>query len=284
MHVSEAWSMVSQASAAAPDVAPALSAQANFDALVQVIARCQATLTSKIDSLQMKMSLVQRDFDKIRGRVDEVERRVGDTKDIVRDHSATLHTVQQRLKHLESRAEDAENRNRRNNLRIVGLPEGREGSDTTGYTERLLHTLFPTAAFSPQFVVERAHRMPPVCGPPGAPPRTVIFKLLNFRDQDMILREARKMDDIRHEDAHLMFFLDFSVDTQRRRKSFDAVKQSLRARNIKYSMLFPTRLRVVDGESSRFFCFSGGGCTLGEHFASGLSPCSWAPAKPTCEY
>lgn len=58
------------------------------------------------------------------------------------------------------------------------------------------------------------------------------------------------MDTICHEAAHLMFFPDFSVDTQRLRKSFDAVKQSLRSRNIKYSMLFPARLRVVDGEST----------------------------------
>lgn len=95
--------------------------------------------------------------------------------------------------------------------------------------------------------------MSPTRGPPGTPPRTFIFKLLNFRDRDLILREARKMDAIRHEEARLMFFPDFSVDTQRGRKSFDAVKQSLRSPNIKYSMLSPTHLRVVDWESTRFF-------------------------------
>lgn len=39
------------------------------------------------------------------------------------------------------------------------------------------------------------------------------------------------MDAIHHEAARLMFFPDFSVDTQKWRKSFDAVKQSLCSRN-----------------------------------------------------
>lgn len=97
----------------------------------------------------------------MRQRVTEVERQVGDTEDMVRDHSASLHTLQVRVKHLEARAEDSESRNRRNNLRIIGLPEGSDGSDTSTYTEQLLRSLFPQVAFSPYFAVERAHRMPP---------------------------------------------------------------------------------------------------------------------------
>lgn len=230
--------------------------QGNFAALMQAITGCQSSLsilTTKIDTVQLEIGLIRQDFEKVRQRVTEVERRVGDTEDTVRDHSASLHTLQVRVKHLEAKAEDSENRNRRNNLRIIGLPEGSEGSDTSAYTERLLRSLFPQAAFSPHFAVERAHRMPPTRGPPGTPPRTFIFRLLNFRDRDLILREARKMADIRHEATRLMFFPDFSADTQRQRKSFDAVKQALRAKAIRYSMLFPARLRVQDGETVRFF-------------------------------
>lgn len=62
-----------------------------------------------------------------------------------------------KVKHLEARAEDAKNRNRRNNL---GLPEGAEGNDPISFMESLLHTLLPQASFSPQFAVERAHGIP----------------------------------------------------------------------------------------------------------------------------
>lgn len=107
--------------------APALTEQANFSALMQAITGCQSALTLKIDSLQLEMGLIRKGIDKIRHRVKEAERQVGNTEDMVRDHTATLHSVQVRLKHLESRAEDAENRNQRKNLRILGPSGGNRG-------------------------------------------------------------------------------------------------------------------------------------------------------------
>lgn len=99
--------------------------------------------------------------------MDEAERRVGAMEDSMRDHSATLHSVQVRLKHLESSAEDAENWNWRNNLRIIGLLEEVEGANTPAYTECLLRTLFPQAAFSPGAGPQNATHPR---APGGAPP------------------------------------------------------------------------------------------------------------------
>lgn len=207
----------------------------------------------KIDHVQTNVDFIRRDLDSFRGRMAEVEQRVSGTEDTVRDHSGDLHTLKARVKALESRAEDAENRNRRSNLRIVGLPEGAEGMDPTAFTERLLKDLLPGARFSPFFTIERAHRMPATRGPQGSPPRTFIFKMLHFKDRDMILREARALQELKYENTRLMIFPDFSMETQRQRKSFDTVRAKLRAKGIKYSMLFPARLRVEDGESTRFF-------------------------------
>lgn len=110
---------------------------------MQAITGCQSAATSKIDSLQLEIGLIQRDNNKTRNRVTEAERRVGDKEDVVRDHTATLHTSQVRLKHLESRAEDAENRNQCNNLRILGLQVGTGGLEALTFTEPLLRTLCP---------------------------------------------------------------------------------------------------------------------------------------------
>lgn len=71
--------------------------------------------------------------------------------------------------------------------------------------------------------------MPSASGPPGAPPRTFIFRLLNFRDRDLVLRVARRTGELRHENAKLMLFPDFSVETQRLWRTFDQVKAQLRS-------------------------------------------------------
>lgn len=127
--------------------------QSNFEALMQAITNCQTTLTGKIEQVQLDISLIRRDMDTFRTRLTEAERRVGDAEDVLQDHTVSLRTLQTKIKSLETRAEDAENRNRRNNLRIVGLPEGTEGTDPTSFTEKLLRELLPQAAFSDVFVV-----------------------------------------------------------------------------------------------------------------------------------
>lgn len=95
--------------------------------------------------------------------------------------------------------------------------------------------------------------MPASRGPQGSPPHTFIYKLLHFKDRDVVLKEARALAELRYENAKLMIFPDYSVETQRQRKSFDTVRAKLQAKGLKYSMLFPARLLVEDGETVRFF-------------------------------
>lgn len=171
-------------------------------------------------------------------------------EDMVAEHDGALHTLQSKLKTLEYRADDAENRCRRNNIRIIGLVEGAEGKNPTVFVEELLCSLLPATQLSPYFTVERAHHMPPQPGPQGAPPRTFILWLLNFRDHDELLRAVRLAGELHYTNNWLMMFLDYSVETQKLRKSFDAVKAALHNRKIKYSVLFLAKLRVCGWGSS----------------------------------
>lgn len=67
------------------------------------------------------------------------------------------------------------------------------------------------------------------------------------------MREARKLGQMRHENAKITLFPDYSVETQRLRRTFDQAKAQLRTKGLKYNMMFPARLRMVDGESTKFF-------------------------------
>lgn len=62
-----------------------------------------------------------------------------------------------------------------------------------------------------------------------------------------------KIDVLHHEGSKLMIFPNYSVNTQKLRRSFDHVKLNLPNMKIKYSMLFAARLRVQDGVTVCFF-------------------------------
>lgn len=99
----------------------------------------------------------------------------------------------------------------------------------------------------------QAFRVPTGKHPEGAPPRPFLVRLLNFRDRDMILVESRKLPELLYENTKLMLFPDFSADVQNRHRSFNEVRRRLREKNIKYGMLYPSRLRIPHGGTVRFF-------------------------------
>ena len=106
---------------------------------------------------------------------------------------------------------------------------------------------------SKYFSVERAHRVPGGRPRPGEPPRTIIARIFNFRDRDVILQEARKAPAVKVDNATVNFFPDFTLQVQKQRRDFFQVKRLLREQGLKYAMLFPAKLRVAAGDKTNFF-------------------------------
>lgn len=132
-----------------------------------------------------------------RGCMAEAEQQILETKDVQKDHTADIHTLKVKVKHLEYCAEDAENCNRRNKLLIVGLMEGAEEANQ----------------FSSQFTVESLSY--PTCQGPS---------------WDLVLWVAQTSRDLRYENAKLMVFPDYSMETQHLRNTLDHICSCLRTK------------------------------------------------------
>ncbi|KAJ1112121.1 hypothetical protein NDU88_000389 [Pleurodeles waltl] len=63
----------------------------------------------------------------------------------------------------------------------------------------------------------------------------------------------RSHGDLSVDKAVIRLFLDFTLQVQRQRKSFDEVKKVLRPKEVKYTMLFPAELRVLADRKSWYF-------------------------------
>ncbi|KAJ1196921.1 hypothetical protein NDU88_000784 [Pleurodeles waltl] len=80
----------------------------------------------------------------------------------------------------------------------------------------------------------------------GARYRTIIARI--YKHRDTILQAARTV-----KMPSLGFFSDYTLQVQKQRHSFDEVKKILRAKKLKYMMLFSAKLRVLaEGESWYF--------------------------------
>ena len=96
------------------------------------------------------------------------------------------------LQTLHQRAEDAEGRSRRNNVRFLGIPEGLEKPNVDLFLEKWLSEEILEGKILRFFSIERSHRMPGRPPPPGSPARPILAKFLNYRDRDLILRSEER--------------------------------------------------------------------------------------------
>lgn len=225
--------------------------------LLAAITACQtsitSTLTTKIEEVKVEISLLKQDVQAIRERTGALEERVSGLEDRVAPVHSDITHIKKQLKIVTDRMEDMENRQRRSNIRVVGLPERSEGQNPETFAEQWLKELLGEETFSPQFVAERAHRVPTRPLPPGAPPRPFLIKLLNYRDRDAALRAARKKGDLQYQGSRVSLYPDYSAALQKQRSSFLGIKRRLRDKGISYNMVFPAKLRVVDGDRIQIF-------------------------------
>ncbi|KAJ1119328.1 hypothetical protein NDU88_007514 [Pleurodeles waltl] len=135
------------------------------------------------------INIMKDDQAKLSDRLKQTESTVADILLTHNDNKNGIAKLQQQTEALQERIEDAEGRLRRNNIRIIGLPEGKEGKDPTRYIETWLQSIAKDK-LSIHFVVEREHRIPGRKPIPGAPARPVRARILNYRDRDVTLQVA----------------------------------------------------------------------------------------------
>jgi hypothetical protein len=72
----------------------------------------------------------------------------------------------------------------------------------------------------------------------------------NYKDKIHVVNAARVKGRVLYNNWQVMFFPDLSFEVHKQQKRFDSVKQRLRAKAIRYGIIFPARPRVSHGDRS----------------------------------
>ncbi|KAI4827244.1 hypothetical protein KUCAC02_030654 [Chaenocephalus aceratus] len=106
---------------------------------------------------------------------------------------ATCATLTDSNVKLLAKVTDLESRSRRNNIRIVGLPESIEGPHPSTFFPKLLMEVFGEGVLDSPPECDRAHRSLTDKPKPGQRPRPVIIRVHRYQQKEKIIREARAM-------------------------------------------------------------------------------------------
>lgn len=144
--------------------------------------------------------------------------------------------------------DNAKNRSRRDNIRILNLKEGAEGDHPIQFLESWLPTTLGLTTAKGRIKLDRAHQTP---GPRSDRPRLVIIKLHNSQDKLRILSAARKVKNLGHGGSRIFIHQDLSSAVRQKRRSFNKVVQKLIDKGIRFMMRFPARLVVQHNGTER---------------------------------
>lgn len=202
-------------------------------------------------------------------RVEEAEMRILDVEETTVASEAKIAALEAQVRDLIEHVDDLDNRGRRCNVSIIGLPENTEGTDPVTFLETWIPEYLQMKVKGNRVKIDRAHRVMARAnsknkgkdGKEGSNrcsrPRPLIIKLYNFRAKQRIMAAARKLGSRDSESAStepkISFFNDFSAGVVRRRKAFEGVKARLRKMKVEYALLYPATLRVTLGDSVKNF-------------------------------
>ncbi|KAJ1097687.1 hypothetical protein NDU88_002804 [Pleurodeles waltl] len=155
--------------------------------------------------------------------------------------------------HLRSKLTDLEDRSSRNNIRLLGFPEGIEGTDLLSYLQDILPKLTDITS-DPPLEFEKVHRLGPKRQDGKGRPGSIIACLLRHGQARQLLQAARAQGPLRLGTLEIRLSADFSKETVDRRRAFLSLRPRLRHLDVKFGLFEPARMWITkNGESRTFF-------------------------------
>lgn len=222
-------------------------------AILSAIQTMNNGMNDRFNSLEATLSQLQTALSETTSRIADLESVKAEHEGRISDLEASCQEILSANKALRAKLDDLEGRSRRQNIKIVGLPENVESGRPTEFVEKFIPNLLGADNFPAGIKVDRAHRTGPL-PPKGGRPRILIAKIHHYPVKEMILRLARQHSPLKYEGVHIIsFFPDFTAEVLSQRRAFDGVKRKLKEAGIRFGMLFPARLLVTHGTNKKIF-------------------------------
>ncbi|KAJ1106329.1 hypothetical protein NDU88_003730 [Pleurodeles waltl] len=255
LHQKRPTSMAAEIHTSPPPIQPATTSDKEQSATMERILHEIAAVSRRIEgidasisSLTLETKSMRLDIAGFQSRVTGLERRMGSLE----KQMATSQDRDQDLLYLKRKLTDLEDRSRRDNICLLGIPENEEGTDIQAFLSSTLSKL-TSLNFDPPVEFQRVHRVGPKRSDTSVRPSPIIGCLLRHNQTRQILQTARSHSPFQLGQHDIRITADYSKDTNKRRKAFLALRPRLRQLEMKYGLFDPARMWVTKNRVSRDF-------------------------------
>ncbi|RXN31867.1 putative transposase element L1Md-A101/L1Md-A102/L1Md-A2 [Labeo rohita] len=214
------------------------------DELKKLIEDKMTALSGRLDALDATLVNLQSEQAGVKQKIVEIEGALNGTDSRLGEVEKVCDDLRAENKSLWAKLNDLEGRSHRLNLKFVGIMEGEERGRPSVFISDLITELFGRDNFPKPVKIDRAHRALLPKPSEGQRPRTIIARIHNDRDKDLILRLSREKFPLEYKGKRIYIFPDYIPEVAARRRAFSSVTKVLREAGLKWSLRFPAKLML----------------------------------------
>lgn len=227
-------------------------------ALAKMLTEHKTSLSTEFSSafakLEAKLDAIQTAITDHHQRISSLESHADTTSETLQALETKIAILTEDNAKLRAKTTDLESRSRRNNIRIIGLPENIEGPRATTFFSQLLVEVFGEQTLTSPPELDRAHRTLTARPGPGEKPRAVLLCFHKFQTRELVVRESRRLrGKLEYKGKPIHIFEDYSPEILEQRSVYRDVMKELYNLGCKPALHYPARLFITTerGEKKR---------------------------------
>ena len=167
--------------------------EAKIEKMQEMFNKDLEELNNKQTELNNTITEMKNTLEGINSRITEAEERVSDLEDRMVDFTAMEQNKEKRMKRNEDSLRDFWDNIKRNNIRIIGVPEGEEREKgPEKIFEEIIVENFPNMGKEIATQVQEVQRVPDRINPRRNTPRHIVIKLTKIKDKEKLLKATRE--------------------------------------------------------------------------------------------
>ena len=170
------------------------------------------------------------------------------------EFTAAEQNKEKRMKRNEESLRDLWDNIKRNNIHIIGVPEGEEREKRPEKIfEEIIVENFPNIGREIATQVQEAQRVPGRRNPRRNTLRHIVIKLTKIKDKEELLKATREKRQITYKGTPIRLTADFAAETLQARREWHDIFKVMKGKNLQLRLLYLTRISFrFDGEIKSF--------------------------------
>jgi len=214
----------------------------------------QEEMKKNQEEMKNDIAAVKNSIESIKSRLEEAEDRISELEDMMEKNTQLQQLLETKIRKHEESLRELRDNTKQNNIRIIGVPEGKETEQgIENLLEEIITENFPDIGKKKPTQIQEAHRVPSKMNPKRPTPRHIIIKLANTNDKVRILKAARERQTVTYKGTPIRLTTDFSTETHQARREWNEIYKVMQRKGLNPRILYPARLSIkIEGEIRSF--------------------------------